>query len=98
MKKREYTETTFEQLRAQMQKVSDQMNSNEQKGQPSAVDQSKCQWLPAKVAVNKTGEKAQFAGYDSERVTVTASQPCQDKQTGSICEVAGRITLRIKFA
>lgn len=88
MKKREYTETTFEQLRAQMQKVSDQMNSNEQKGQPSAVDQSKCQWLPAKVAVNKTGEKAQFAGYDSERVTVTASQPCQDKQTGSICEVA----------
>jgi hypothetical protein len=52
------------------------------------VDQSKCQWLPAKVSVNKTGEKAQFAGYDAERVTITASQPCQDKETGSICEVA----------
>jgi hypothetical protein len=59
-----------------------------EKQPPSAVDQSKCQWLPPKASVNKTGEKAQFAGYDSERVTITASQPCQDKDTGSICEVA----------
>src|ERR1035441_2859564 len=88
MAKKEYTETTFEQMRAQLQKVSDQMNSNEGKKQPSAVDQSKCQWLPPKVTLNKTGEKAQFAGYDSERVTITASQPCEDKETGSICEVA----------
>ncbi len=88
MAKKEYTETTFEQMRAQFQKMSDQMNSNDGKKQPSAVDQSKCQWLPPKVAVNKTGEKAQFAGYDSERVTITASQPCEDKETGSICEVA----------
>ncbi|MEP6547959.1 MAG: hypothetical protein ABJD53_10890 [Gammaproteobacteria bacterium] len=88
LKKKEYTETSFEQFRAQMQKMSDQANSNAEKKPPSAVDQSKCQWLPSKVVVNKTGEKAQFAGYDSERVTVTASQPCEDKETGSICEVA----------
>jgi hypothetical protein len=88
MARKEYTETTFEQMRAQLQKMSDQMNSNEGKKQPSAVDQSKCQWLPPKVSLNKSGEKAQFAGYDSERVTITASQPCEDKETGSICEVA----------
>jgi hypothetical protein len=88
MNKKEYTETTFEQFRAQMQKVSDQMNSSDAKNQPSAVDQSKCVWLPAKVDVTKSGEKAQFAGYDAQRVTVTATQPCQDKETGSICEVA----------
>jgi hypothetical protein len=88
MKKKEDTEATFEEMRAQLQKMSEQMNSNEEKKQPSAVDQSKCQWLPAKVVVNKTGERAQVAGYDSERVTVTASQPCEDKDTGSICEVA----------
>jgi hypothetical protein len=88
MNKKEYTETTFEQFRAQMQKISDQMNSSENKQQPSAVDQSKCVWLPAKVDVNKSGEKAQFAGYDAQRVTVTATQPCQDKETGAICEVA----------
>jgi hypothetical protein len=91
MNKKEYTETTFEQLRAQMQKMSDQMNSNStdtKRQQPSAIDQSKCEWLPAKVDVNKTGEKAQYAGYDAQRVTVTATQPCKDKETGAICEIA----------
>jgi hypothetical protein len=88
MNKKEYTENSFEQLRAQMQKVSDQLNSNDATTQPSAVDQSKCIWLPAKVDVNKSGEKAQFAGYDAQRVTVTATQPCQDKETGAICEIA----------
>jgi hypothetical protein len=86
--KKEYTETTFEQFRAQMQKISDQANSSEVKQQPSAVDQSKCVWLPAKVDVAKSGEKGQFAGYDAQRVTVTATQPCQDKETGAICEIA----------
>ena len=86
--KKEYTEMTFEQMRAQMQKASDQMDQKSDKQQPSAVDQSKCEWLPAKVSVKKTGEKAQFAGYDSERVTITAVQPCQDKDTGSICDIA----------
>jgi len=88
MNKKEYTETTFEQLRAQMQKVSDQLNSSEDKKQPSAVDQSKCVWLPAKVDVANSGEKAQIAGYDAQRVTITATQPCQDKETGAICEIA----------
>jgi hypothetical protein len=88
MNKREYTETTFEQFQAQMQKVSDQMNSGEDRKQPSAIDQSKCVWLPAKVDVTKGSEKAQFAGYDAQRVTVTATQPCQDKDTGAICEIA----------
>jgi hypothetical protein len=88
LNKKEYTETTFEQLRAQLQKASDQVNSNADRRQASAVDQSKCEWLPAKVSVSRTGEKAQFAGYDSERAIITASQPCQDKESGSICEVA----------
>ncbi len=88
LNKNEYTETTFGQLRAQMQKMSDQMNSSQDTKQPSAVDQSKCVWLPAKVDVTKSGERTQFAGYDAQRVTVTAIQPCQDKETGAICEVA----------
>jgi hypothetical protein len=86
--KKEYTETTFEQMRARMQKASEQMNSTDDRKQPSAVDQSKCEWLPARADVKKTGEKAKFAGYDSERVIITAAQPCKDKDTGSICEVA----------
>jgi hypothetical protein len=86
--KKEYTETTFEQMRAQLQKMSDQMSSGDERKQPSAVDESKCEWLPPKAEVKRSGEKAQFAGYDAERLTITASQPCKDKETGSICEVA----------
>jgi len=88
LNKKEYTETTFEQMRAQMQKLSDQMDQSAGNKQASAVDQSKCEWLPAKVSVSRTGEKAQFAGYSAERAIITASQPCQDKDSGSICEVA----------
>jgi hypothetical protein len=88
LNKKQYTEMTFEQLRAQFQKVSDQMSSNTDTRQPSAIDQSKCTWLPAKADVKRSGEKAQFAGYDAERVTITATQPCEDKDTGSVCEVA----------
>jgi hypothetical protein len=85
--KKEYTETTFEQMREQLKKMSDQMNSADERKQPSAIDESKCEWLPPKVDVKKSGEKATFAGYDSDRVTITATQPCKDKETGSICEV-----------
>jgi hypothetical protein len=80
--KKEYTETTFEQMREQLKKMSDQMNSAEERKQPSAIDESKCEWLPPKVDVKKSGEKATLGGYDSERVTITATQPCKDKETG----------------
>ncbi|MEA3178840.1 MAG: hypothetical protein QOI59_2363 [Gammaproteobacteria bacterium] len=86
--KKEYTEMTFEQMHERLQKATDQMNSTDERKQPSAVDQSKCEWLPARADFKKTGEKAQFAGYDSERVIITAAQPCKDTETGSICEVA----------
>jgi hypothetical protein len=86
--KKEYTETTFAQMREQLQKAQERMNSTDERKQPSAVDQSKCEWLPARADVKKTGEKAQFAGYDSERVIITAAQPCKDTESGSICEVA----------
>ncbi|HEX3836415.1 MAG TPA: hypothetical protein VHW25_05565 [Steroidobacteraceae bacterium] len=88
LNKRTYTETSFEQMRAQLQKAADQMESNSERKPASAVDQSKCEWLPAKVSVSRTAEKAQFGGYDAERAIITASQPCQDKESGSICEVA----------
>jgi hypothetical protein len=86
--KKEYRETSFEELRDQLKKMSDKMDQSEEKKQPSAIDESQCEWLPAKADVKKTGEKGKFAGYDAERVTITASQPCKDKKTGSICEVA----------
>jgi hypothetical protein len=86
--RKEYTEMSFEQMRERLQKASDQLNSTDERKQPAAVDQSRCEWMPARADVRKTGEKAQFGGYDSERVVITAAQPCKDKETGSVCEVA----------
>jgi hypothetical protein len=86
--KKEYTETTFEQMRAQMQKIMDQSQAASAKEEPrqTAVDDSKCEWSDPKAEVKKSGEKATFAGYDAERLTITASQACKDKDTGAVCE------------
>ena len=90
--KKEYTEQSFEDFRARMQKGLSDAGKADDKGearqQPSAIDQSKCEWQPAKTDVRKTGEKGTFAGFDAERVIITAEQPCKDKETGSVCEIA----------
>src|SRR5260370_9996605 len=53
--KKEYTETTFEQMREQMKKMSDQMASADAKKQPSAVVESKCECLHPKAEGKQSG-------------------------------------------
>jgi hypothetical protein len=91
LNKKTYTEQTFEELRARMQQALDKAQENkEQNPQESQkpMDDSKCEWLDPKVDVTRSGEKATYAGYAAERLTIVASQPCKDKETGAICEVA----------
>jgi hypothetical protein len=88
LSRKQYTEQTFEELRARLQKVLDKTrDSNGQEGQ-KPMDDSKCEWLDPKADVRRSGEKATYAGYAAERLTIIASQPCKDKETGAICEVA----------
>src|SRR6266702_6043957 len=51
---KEYTETTFEQLREQLKKMSDRVASADEKKQPSAIDESKSEWLEPKAEVKKS--------------------------------------------
>jgi hypothetical protein len=91
LNKKQYTEQTFEELRARLQKALDQAKDNNQGQAQDAqkpMDDSKCEWLDPKVDVRRSGERASYAGYEAERLTITASQPCKDKETGAICEVA----------
>ncbi|HEY0341024.1 MAG TPA: hypothetical protein VGC34_09485, partial [Steroidobacteraceae bacterium] len=91
LNKKQYTEQTFEELRARLQQALDKAQDNkEQNPQESQkpMDDSKCEWLDPKVDVTRSGEKATYAGYAAERLTIVASQPCKDKETGAICEVA----------
>jgi hypothetical protein len=88
LSRKQYTEQTFEELRARLQKVLDKTrDSKGQEGQ-KPLDDSRCEWLDPKADVRRSGEKATYAGYAAERLTIIASQPCKDKETGAICEVA----------
>ena len=90
MNRKEYSEQSFEDLRSNMQKAlqGGRGDAGEARQQPSAIDQSKCDWLPPKSDVKKTGAQATVAGYQAEEVLITAEQPCKDKESGSICEIA----------
>ncbi|WP_129781300.1 hypothetical protein [Peristeroidobacter soli] len=87
-KKKTYTETTFAETRAQMEKVSKQMQDAQaaQQQGTSGVDESQCEWSEPKSEVIRSGEKASIAGHQAERVTVTATQSCKDKKTGQVCD------------
>jgi hypothetical protein len=87
-KKKTYTETTFAETRAQMEKISQQMQeaqASQQRG-TSGVDDSQCEWSEPKGEVIRSGETATIAGYRAERVTVNATQSCKDKKTGQVCD------------
>ena len=90
LSRKQYTEQTFEELRAHLQKVLDKSQDKQEPGaqeNQQPMDESRCEWLDPKADVRRTGEKATYAGYAAERVTIVASQPCKDKETGTICEV-----------
>jgi hypothetical protein len=92
LKKKQYTESTFEEMRAKLEAAQRQAQQQAQQagGQttPTPLDESECEWSEPKAEVKRTGEKAQFAGYDSERLMILASQSCRNKKTGAVCDVA----------
>ena len=87
-RKKTYSETTIAERRAQMQQAMERMREGQasQQQATSGVDDSQCEWSPPKSDVSRTGEKATIAGYQAERVTVTATQSCKDKKTGQVCD------------
>ena len=87
-KKKTYTETTFAEQRAMLEKVMSQQQQAQaaQQQAVSGVDESQCEWGEPKAEVKKTGESATFAGFPAERTTVVATQACKDKKTGQVCE------------
>jgi hypothetical protein len=87
-KKKTYTETTFAEQRARMQQAMDQMNKGQasQQQATSGVDESECEWSDPKSEVKRTGEKALVGGFQAERVTITATQSCRNRQNGQVCD------------
>ncbi len=95
LKKKEYTEQTFAEMRANWEKMvgqaqqaqaQAQAQSQQTQGAPGPVDQSQCEWSEPKSEVKRTGEKKTFAGYEAERVSIAATQSCKDKKSAAVCD------------
>jgi len=88
LKKKRYTQTSLAEQRARMEQAMAQTQQAQQSQRQSAsgVDETQCVWSEPKASVRKSGEKALVATYEAERVTITATQACTDKQTGQVCE------------
>jgi hypothetical protein len=87
-KKKTYTETTFAEQRAKMQEAMEAMNKGQasQQQATSGVDESQCEWSEPKSELKRTGEKALVGGFEAERVTITATQSCRNKENGQVCD------------
>ncbi|MFI4914678.1 MAG: hypothetical protein ACHQAR_05755 [Steroidobacterales bacterium] len=89
--KKQYTETSFQEIRdaatRAVQSVQSAKPAAEQPAPSGApVDESKCEWSPARSEVKQTGEHASIAGTDASRVTITVTQTCTDQSKGSSCD------------
>ena len=84
--KKQYSEMTFEQLRAQMEKS---MAQSEELGESGAlpVSQDECQWSPPEMKINKTGEKQKFAGIKASQKIISVSQTCTVPDSDKSCDM-----------
>lgn len=84
--KKQYSEMTFEQLRAQMNKS---LEEAEKIGESAAlpVSQDDCQWSPPKTKVDKTGEKQKFAGIKASQMIISVSQTCTVPDSDKSCDM-----------
>lgn len=89
---RQYTETTFQEMREAtaraMQNAQNAKPAAQQQQAPSGapVDDSKCEWSPARTELKQSGEHASFAGADASRATITVTQTCTDRTKGTSCD------------
>jgi len=84
--KKEYSETTFAEMRAQMEKSMKQLEEmSDQGGLP--VSEGDCQWSEPDMEVKNTGEKQKFAGVKAEQTVISVSQTCNVAKTNKSCKM-----------
>ncbi len=84
--KRQYSEMTFEEMRAQMEKSLEQAEKMGGQG-ALPVSEDECQWSEPELQVNKTGEKQKFAGIKAAQTIISVSQTCTSPGSGKSCDM-----------
>lgn len=92
---KQYTETTFQQMRDATAKAMQSLqNPQPTTQQPTAqqpasgapVDDTQCQWSPPRAELKQTGEHTSLAGTDASRATITVTSTCTDPNKGVSCD------------
>lgn len=82
----QYSETTFAEMRAQVEKSMKEMEEmSDQGGLP--VSDGDCQWTPPEMNVKDTGEKQKFAGIKAEQTIISVSQTCNVPKENKSCTI-----------
>jgi hypothetical protein len=85
--KQQYSEITFEQMRAQMEQSMEQLEEMQQSGGAGAlpVSEEDCQWSDPKMDIKDTGEKQRFANVKAEQHIITVQETCTVPDSGQTC-------------
>jgi hypothetical protein len=92
-KDKTYTERTFADARAQMEKAMQQMEAASQQAQAQQpqqqlpIDAAESQCSAPVVEAKQTGEQATIAGHETKRATVSLKQTCTDPKTKKACDM-----------
>ncbi|MEJ1963469.1 MAG: hypothetical protein WDO56_18690 [Gammaproteobacteria bacterium] len=86
-KKKRYRETSLAARRAELAEALEQATQAQQ-ANPTAFDDSQCDWSEPKVKVDKAGAKQSIAGLSAAPVSIVARQSCKDRKSGAVCEIA----------
>ena len=88
--KKQYTEMSFEEMRAAIQQGLQAMETaaqQQQAAQRLPVSAENCQWSEPVVEAKQTDERATIAGFDAVRATVSLKRSCTDAKTGKTCDM-----------
>ena len=84
--KKQYSEMSFEELRAQMEKS--MAEAEEVAGQGGLpVSEGDCQWSEPELEVKDTGEKQKFAGIKAKQTIISVTQVCTVPNSEKSCEM-----------
>lgn len=88
LEKKTYAEMSLAEQKAALEQSMTQMREAQESQQQGAagVDQESCEWSDPKATVERPGDIENIAGALSERVIVTATQSCRDRNTGKVCD------------
>jgi hypothetical protein len=88
--KKQFTEMTFVEARAQFEQASEAMRSHQEQGGSGGalpVSADACQWSEADLEVEHPGEREKVAGIKTKKHIIRLRQSCTEPETKKICDI-----------